>query len=396
MIRVSNVFSYDPVFSAYAALVGALIIARYVFFALYNPELLTLRTYRPKVGVIIPARNESRGIYSTAQSLAAQDYPKDKLTVILVNDGSTDDTGHWMDQAAKAFGHKVVHLAENEGKRSAIAAGMKLHNAEITALIDSDVFLRRDALLQIVRGFCSPRVAAVCGHADVRNASANWLTRMQAQQYFIAFRVFRALEGYFRSVICCSGAFSVYRTDILRKLMNEWLNQTFLGLRRSYGDDRGLTNLVLREGYDTTYLPIATAETIVPEGLSKYVKQQIRWRRSFVIESIIGVKHMWRRPLGVAMAFYSVLLVTLVSPVIVTYFLLVGPLAGGINPIGYLIGLSLIVVLHQSFYWAFQLPPATKVGFFSLMPMLPMWIVASLVMLPWAVFTLRKKSWGTR
>lgn len=396
MIRVSNIFTYHPVFSAYAALVGAVIIARYVFFALYNPELLPLRTYQPNIAAIIPARNESRGIYSAARSLAAQDYPKEKLTVILVNDGSTDDTGYWMDQAAKAFGHKVVHLAENEGKRRAIAAGMRIHNAEITALIDSDVFLRRDALTQIVRGFYSSGVGAVCGHTDVRNANVNWLTRMQTQQYFIAFRTFRALEGYFRHVICCSGAFSVYRTNILRKRMNEWLTQTFLGVKRTYGDDRGLTNLVLREGFETTYVPIARAETIVPEGLSKYVKQQIRWRRSFVIESIIGAKHMWRRPLGLAMAFYSVLLVTLMAPLIVSYFLFVGPIAGEINPIGYLVGLSLIVMLHQSFYWAFQLPPAKKVGFFSLMPMLPMWIVASLVMLPWAVFTLRKKSWGTR
>lgn len=396
LIRVSNVFNYHPVFSAYAALVGALIIARYVFFALYNPELLPLMSYQPHVAVIIPARNESRGIYSTARSLAAQDYPKEKLTVILVNDGSGDDTGYWMDQATKAFGHKGVHLPENEGKRSAIAAGMRLHNAEITALIDSDVFLRRDALSQIVRGFYSSRVAAVCGHTDVRNADANWLTRMQTQQYFIAFRTFRALEGYFRSVVCCSGAFSVYRTDILRKLMDEWLNQRFLGLKRTYGDDRGLTNLILRDGFETTYVPIARAETIVPENLSKYVKQQTRWRRSFVLESIIGAKHMWRRPWGAAVAFYAVLLVTLMSPVIVTYFLLVGPLSGAINPIGYLIGLSLVVLLHQTFYWAFQLPPARKVGFFSLMPMLPMWIVASLVMLPWAVVTLRKKSWGTR
>ncbi|MHC4295447.1 MAG: hypothetical protein ACYSTL_07660, partial [Planctomycetota bacterium] len=61
MIRVSNIFTYHPVFSAYAALVGAIIIARYVFFALYNPELLPLRTYQPDIAAIIPAKNESRG-----------------------------------------------------------------------------------------------------------------------------------------------------------------------------------------------------------------------------------------------------------------------------------------------------------------------------------------------
>jgi len=53
-------------------------------------------------------------------------------------------------------------------------------------------------------------------------------------------------------------------------------------------------------------------------------------------------------------------------------------------------------MLHQVFYWAFQLPPAKKVGFLSLMPMLPMWFAASLLMLPWALVTLGTRSWGTR
>jgi len=56
----------------------------------------------------------------------------------------------------------------------------------------------------------------------------------------------------------------------------------------------------------------------------------------------------------------------------------------------------MIVMLHQTFYWAFQLPPDDKVGFFSFMPMLPMWLVATLIMLPWAFLTLRERSWGTR
>lgn len=395
-IRISNVFSYHPVFAAYGAVVGALIIARYVFFALYNPPLLAPDVYQPEVAAIIPAKNESMGIYATARSLAEQDYPSEKLTVVLVNDGSTDDTGYWMDRAATDFGFKVIHLAENKGKRIAIAEGMKVHDAEVTALIDSDVQLDRDALREILRGFYSPRIAAICGHTDVQNADVNWLTKMQAQQYFIAFRTFRALEGHFRSVICCSGAFSVYRTSVLRGIMKQWLSQTFLGVKRTFGDDRGLTNLVLREGLETIYVPLARASTIVPETLSRYMAQQVRWRRSFIIEATIGVRHMWRRPLGAAMAFYALLLVTSMAPFIVGYFLVIGPLTGHVNPVGYLIGLCLIVMLHQTFYWAFQLPPAKKVGFLALMPMLPMWIVASLLMLPWAMLTLGTRGWGTR
>ncbi len=178
--------------------------------------------------------------------------------------------------------------------------------------------------------------------------------------------------------------------------MKQWLRQTFLGVKRTFGDDRGLTNLILREGLETIYVPVAKASTIVPETLVKYMTQQIRWRRSFIIEAIIGAKHMWRRSLGAAMAFYGLLLVTLMAPFIVGYFLVLGPVTGQVNPVGYLIGLSLIVMLHQTFYWSFQLPPAKKVGFLSLMPMLPMWIVSSLLMLPWALVTLRRRGWGTR
>ena len=178
--------------------------------------------------------------------------------------------------------------------------------------------------------------------------------------------------------------------------MKQWLSQTFLGIKRTFGDDRGLTNLILRDGLETIYVPVARASTIVPETLSKYIRQQIRWRRSFIIEAIIGAGHMWRRSLGSAMAFYSLLLVTLMAPFIVGYFLVLGPVTGQVSPWGYLIGLSLIVMLHQTFYWAFQLPPAKKVGFLSLMPMLPMWLAASLLMLPWAMVTLRRSGWGTR
>ncbi len=57
------------------------------------------------------------GIYATARSLAEQDYPSEKLTVVLINDGSTDDTRYWIDRASTDFGFKVIDLVENKGKR---------------------------------------------------------------------------------------------------------------------------------------------------------------------------------------------------------------------------------------------------------------------------------------
>lgn len=395
-VRVGVVYHFHPLFIAYMWVVAMLILCRYLFFAIYDPPLLEIGEYEPTVAVIVPAKNESQAIYDTAKALHLVDYPADKLQVILVNDGSDDDTGEWMDRCGQEFGYTVIHMPENRGKREAIVEGMQYHNAEITILVDSDSTLEPNAIKEGMRGFYSPKIAAICGHTDVKNAAVNWLTKMQTQQYFIAFRAFRALEAYFGSVICCSGAFSIYRSDVIRPKLKVWLSQTFLGLKRTYGDDRGLTNLILREGYDTIYVPSARARTVVPHTLSQYMRQQIRWRRSFLMESISAVSHMWRRPKPAAMIFYGVLFVTLMAPFIVGYFLIYGPLTGAANPFTYVSGLTLIVLMHQTFYWAFQLPPADKVGFFSFMPMLPMWLVATLIMLPWAFLTLRERSWGTR
>ena len=140
----------------------------------------------------------------------------------------------------------------------------------------------------------------------------------------------------------------------------------------------------------------AKAKTIVPQNAKTYLRQQLRWRRSFLMESLSGLSHMWKRPIGASVMFYIVLSLTLMSPFIVSYFLLVGPIVDSFNPLVYLMGLALIIFLHQTFYWAFQLPPADKIGFFSLMPMLPVWIIFTLILLPWAMLTIRNVSWGTR
>ena len=395
-VRTMVTLRAHPVFIVYVWAVAITIILRYVFYAIYEPELFDEDEYQPNVMIIVPAKNESSVIYSTARALGNLDYPKDKISVIMVNDGSDDDTGVWMDKISEDYGYEVIHLERNMGKRSAIAKAMERNFSEITVLVDSDSALESNALKQGLRGFYSQNTAAICGHTDVANSKATWLTRMQAQQYFIAFKTFKSLEGFFRSVICCSGAFSLYRTDSIRPLIEEWENQSFLGRSRTFGDDRGLTNLLLREGYDTIYVSEAKAKTIVPQNAKTYLRQQLRWRRSFLMESLSGLSHMWKRPIGASVMFYMVLSLTLMSPFVVSYFLLVGPIVDSFNPLVYLMGLALIIFLHQTFYWAFQLPPADKIGFFSLMPMLPVWIIFTLILLPWAMLTIRSGSWGTR
>ena len=89
-------------------------------------------------------------------------------------------------------------------------------------------------------------MGAIAGHAEVQNSRESWIARMQAVRYFVAFRVCKAAESIFGAVTCCSGCFSAYRREAIAPVLERWENQRFLGRPATYGDDRSLTNFVLR------------------------------------------------------------------------------------------------------------------------------------------------------
>ena len=79
------------------------------------------------------------------------------------------------------------------------------------------------------------------------NLHDTWLTKMQAVRYFVAFKVVKAAESLFNAVTCCSGCFSAYRREAVMPHLEWWEDQTFLGVESTFGDDRSLTNCVLRD-----------------------------------------------------------------------------------------------------------------------------------------------------
>ena len=144
-----------------------------------------------------------------------------------------------------------------------MAAGIRATDAEIVAFVDSDSVLEPDALRILVQGFADERVGAICGHADVLNLRETWLTKMQAVRYFVAFKVVKAAESVFNAVTCCSGCFSAYRREAIMPHLDWWEHQTFLGRPSTFGDDRSLTNCVLRR-WKVRYESRAVSHTIVP------------------------------------------------------------------------------------------------------------------------------------
>lgn len=239
----------------------------------------------PAVDVVVPVFNEDPSLLEACcRSVAGQDYPG-PLRVWLVDDGSGNRAAllgvyqRWGER-----GWEVRLLDRNIGKRAAQDEAVRHGTGELVVLMDSDTVLAPDAIRQAAAAFGDDQVGAVSGSVGVLNAPTNLLTRLIHHRYRLRFQVERPAQGFFTSLLCCSGPFAVYRRALLAELWQRYLTQTFGGVRCTNGDDLHLTNLVLATGHQVLFEPRAIASTSVPRSLGQYLRQQLRWNRSFYRE----------------------------------------------------------------------------------------------------------------
>ena len=384
----------DPVFAVYGIAVCGYIVTRFLFSLGYRPARPA--GLEPEVAVVMPAFNEQEAIADSLNSLLALDYPPDKLELVAINDGSTDGTLAEMRRVEREAGGRVrvLDLGHNQGKRAAMAAGIRATKADIVAFVDSDSVLEPDALRVLVQGFADPRVGAICGHADVQNVRESWLTKMQAVRYFVAFRVVKAAESIFGAVTCCSGCFSAYRRAAIMPHLDWWTHQTFLGEQSTFGDDRSLTNCVLRD-WRVRYESRAVSHTLVPARFKQFMTQQLRWKRSWTRESLIASRFIWRKHPCAAIATYVGMVLPLIAPVIAIRTALVLPILHGAGPpLVYLAGMYAMAVAYGLYYVATR-PRYDSLWVFGIAFCL-FYLCFMLWQTYWAILTARTTSWGTR
>jgi N-acetylglucosaminyltransferase len=241
--------------------------------------------FLPDVDVIVPCYNEQPELLRAClRSLAAQDY-KGGLRVWVVDDGSRNlHALRPVLEAETGLDLKVVLLDGNRGKREAQAAALYDGSGEVVVTIDSDTSIAPDGISKLVAWLADPKVGAVTGNLRASNADATWLSKLIDTRYQLLFERERAAQGFFGTVFCCAGPFSAYRREAVEEVMDDYLGQRFLGGRRVCGDDLKLTNLVLARGYRSEFEPDAKATTDVPTTLHRFVRQQLRWNRSFYRE----------------------------------------------------------------------------------------------------------------
>ena len=335
------------VFMVYGLIVTPLVLFRYVFAFLYKP--VPDSGYRPSVSVIVPVYNEEADIGNTIDSILNSDYPKDKFELVVVDDKSKDNSLEVINKKRieHNFSFKVISLDKNGGKRSAMAEGFKQCSGEIFVFVDSDTTVKPDTLKMLVQPFTDQKVYSVAGNGVVLNASEknvnSLLVRFQKLWYAESFRIIKATESVFNMVTCCSGVLAAYRSDKVKLVVDEWVNDRFFGCSFESSDDRQMTNLMLRLGGKSVFQSTALAYTIAPQNFKKFLTQQVRWGRGYFRGEVFAAKFFYKRNILQKTIFYLSTFVTFVAPFSII-FCMVGLLLMGNLPafLIYLIDLTLV------------------------------------------------------
>ena len=275
-----------------------LLLVRTLLWLGYRPYPATDYQSAPKLSVVIPAYNEGAMVQQTVRSCANASYPLGRLEIIVVDDGSTDDT--WTHVTRSVLEHsemvRAVRFPRNRGKRAALAAGFEIASGDILVTVDSDSIVERDAFLAITGPFRDEKVGAVGGKVCVLNRFHSLLPRMLHVRFILSFDFLRSAQSSYGTVYCCPGALSAYRASVITPLIPGWLQQRFLGTPCTIGEDRALTNDVLASGYKTVYQRTAVMHTLAPETYRKLCRMYLRWDRSYIREETRLLRIMWKLP----------------------------------------------------------------------------------------------------
>lgn len=352
----------------------------------------------PKVSVVIPAFNEGPMVGRSIRSVAACSYPKDKLEIIVVDDGSRDDTFFHMQHLRREYPDlvRLVRFVGNRGKRSALVAGFKAAAGDFVITIDSDSEINPDTVHEMVTPFLAdPKVGGVAGRVSVLNRD-NAISRMLEVQFALAFDYGRAAQSVYRAVACCPGALSAFRKSVILPFLTEWENQRFLGRPVNHGEDQALTNIVLKEGFDTVYQRTAVVHTLVPTTYKQLSRMFLRWDRSYIVEGFSFARFMFtryrdnNRVLPVLTFFVSNLRFVVVAVALMELPRLFDT---NVSTVGRtMVALVLGTIFTAAYYLRFERSFRWLYGV--------LYAVFSVVMLqwilPWALITVRDERWGTR
>jgi N-acetylglucosaminyltransferase len=390
----------DAISWLFAILVLIVFCNRYIFGSI--ARLLDKRTAKtfgtdpkvwPSVSIVVPVFNEGNHVLATARSFDQLDYPKDRLQIVFIDDCSTDNTLEYLRQVEAAYPHmRVSSNPRNMGKRLGIKRVVLEVTSELVLSVDSDVIVDRTALKQLVRHMTATGADGVGGCVFVSNANENWLTRMQAVKYWVGYQFLKNIENAFDHIMCLSGCLTLYKREALLAVDEDVADRRFLGEEVKYGEDRYLTRKLVERGYRTRLCFEARCFTKAPGVWANYLSQQLRWRRSNLIDQISAIPHYAK--------FNPYVLVHYVSMGMLLFFYPLF-LVAEVFQLGFVIPMLVHGLITTFFALAYEinkkkLPEFAQTSGIWFISMVIVFPVLYMTMTPLALATLATTSWETR
>ena len=242
--------------------------------------------FTPPVSIVVPAYNEAIGIARCVRSLAASRYPG-PFEVVVVDDGSTDDTG----ELARGLGLRGVRVIRqaNAGKPVALNSGLIAAAHDIVVTVDGDTVFEPDSLRRLVAPFVEPDVGAVSGNTKVGNR-LGMLGRWQHIEYVMAYNLDRRMYETLGCMPTVPGAIGAFRRAALLDVGGV--------SAATLAEDTDVTMAIGRDGWRVIYAEDARAWTEAPSTLRGLWRQRCRWSYG-TLQSLW--KHrtaFWRREEG--------------------------------------------------------------------------------------------------
>ena len=222
--------------------------------------------YFPSVTVLIPAFNEEKVLSRTIEAVIEASYPDKEI--IVIDDGSKDHTL----RIAQSFSYQGVKVIRrpNGGKATALNHGLLFARGEIIVIVDADSQICKNTLVELIRPFRDPDVAAVAGNIKVINRQG-LLTRCQALEYIASINVYRRALDVFGSVTVVPGALGAYRREVLVN-SGDYDPDTLV-------EDFDVTIKALKTGQVVQASTSAISYTEAPQTVKDLYKQRLRWYR---------------------------------------------------------------------------------------------------------------------
>ena len=249
-------------------------------------------THAPTVTILIPARNEELVIGNLLKRMTELTYPREKIEVLVIDDGSTDKTGGTADIYARKYGFiKVIHRPNGgTGKPAALNDGLKFSNGEIILTFDADYYPQLDIIEKLVAPFVDPEVGAVQGRVTVLNEEDSLVSKIVTMERIGGYRINQQARDELALVPQYGGTVGGFRRDLLEKL-GGWDPHMLT-------EDTDLTVRFVLQGYQIRYVNDAEAYEEAVTTWKAYWNQRYRWAKGHMqcamkhLKNVLNASHL--------------------------------------------------------------------------------------------------------